>query len=518
MLDQMHQPPAEMVARAYVDAEGYAACTRPRSPTRTPSGASRAADRLDQALYPGQEHFLRLPRRLDQVVRGRQAQRLGQLHRPPPRDPRRPDRDHLGERRPERRRAHHLPPAPRRGLEVRQRAADPRREEGRPRRALPADDPRRPPTPCSPAPASAPSTPSSSPASPPTRCARASRTPAPSSSITADEAPRGGRRTPLKANADKALAGLDGVRQLVVRRTGGDVALGPGRDIWLHEAMETVDGALRAGRDGRRGPALHPLHLRLDRQAQGRGAHHRRLSRLRRDDPPVRLRLPRRRHLLVHRRRRLGHRPQLHRLRPAGQRRDHADVRGRARPSPTPARFWAGLRQAQGQHLLHRPDRDPRPDGPGPRVGRQARPLEPAPPRLGRRADQPRGLELVRRGRRPGKLPDRRHLVADRDRRHPDHAAARRDPDQARLGDQALLRRAAGGARPATGAEITETEAEGVLAHRGQLARPDAHDLRRPRSASSTPTSASTRATTSPATAAAATPTATTGSPAASTT
>ena len=30
--------------------------------------------------------------------------------------------------------------------------------------------------------------------------------------ITADEAPRGGRRTPLKTNADKALAGLDGVQ------------------------------------------------------------------------------------------------------------------------------------------------------------------------------------------------------------------------------------------------------------------------------------------------------------------
>ena len=58
--------------------------------------------------------------------------------------------------------------------------------------------------------------------------------------ITADEAPRGGRRTPLKTNADKALAGLDGVKQLVVRRTGGDVPWDPARDTWLHEAMETV--------------------------------------------------------------------------------------------------------------------------------------------------------------------------------------------------------------------------------------------------------------------------------------
>ncbi|MEM6945525.1 MAG: AMP-binding protein, partial [Pseudomonadota bacterium] len=42
--------------------------------------------------------------------------------------------------------------------------------------------------------------------------------------ICADEAPRGGRKTPLKANVDKALAkcGAD-VKCLVVERTGGDV-------------------------------------------------------------------------------------------------------------------------------------------------------------------------------------------------------------------------------------------------------------------------------------------------------
>jgi acetyl-CoA synthetase len=58
--------------------------------------------------------------------------------------------------------------------------------------------------------------------------------------ITADEAPRGGRHTPLKANADKALEGLTGVKQLVVRRTGGDIAWNPDRDSWLHEEMERV--------------------------------------------------------------------------------------------------------------------------------------------------------------------------------------------------------------------------------------------------------------------------------------
>jgi len=59
--------------------------------------------------------------------------------------------------------------------------------------------------------------------------------------VTADEAPRGGRATPLKANVDKALGkcGPD-VRCLVVRRTGGDVAMTPGRDAWYHDEVERV--------------------------------------------------------------------------------------------------------------------------------------------------------------------------------------------------------------------------------------------------------------------------------------
>ncbi len=58
--------------------------------------------------------------------------------------------------------------------------------------------------------------------------------------ITADEAPRGGRNTPLKANADKALAKLPGVKMLVVRHTGGSVAWDPARDTWLDEAEKGV--------------------------------------------------------------------------------------------------------------------------------------------------------------------------------------------------------------------------------------------------------------------------------------
>ena len=49
--------------------------------------------------------------------------------------------------------------------------------------------------------------------------------------ITADEAPRGGRNTPLKSNADKALLHCsDSVQCLVVKRTGGQTTWIEGRD------------------------------------------------------------------------------------------------------------------------------------------------------------------------------------------------------------------------------------------------------------------------------------------------
>ena len=51
--------------------------------------------------------------------------------------------------------------------------------------------------------------------------------------VTADEGCRGGKRVPLKANVDIALAECPGVEAVVVvRRTGGTVAMQEGRDLW----------------------------------------------------------------------------------------------------------------------------------------------------------------------------------------------------------------------------------------------------------------------------------------------
>ncbi len=59
--------------------------------------------------------------------------------------------------------------------------------------------------------------------------------------ITADEAPRGGRKTPLKSNADAALLHCsDKVRCLVVKHTGGQTTWIQDRDVDVLALMETA--------------------------------------------------------------------------------------------------------------------------------------------------------------------------------------------------------------------------------------------------------------------------------------
>jgi acetyl-CoA synthetase len=56
--------------------------------------------------------------------------------------------------------------------------------------------------------------------------------------ITSDYSLRGKKQIPLKANADKGLAGCPNVKTcIVVKRTGGDIDWNEGRDVWYHEAV-----------------------------------------------------------------------------------------------------------------------------------------------------------------------------------------------------------------------------------------------------------------------------------------
>ncbi len=58
--------------------------------------------------------------------------------------------------------------------------------------------------------------------------------------VTADEAPRGGRVTPLKANVDKAMDICGDVTTLVVERTNGNVGMKEGRDHSYSAAMASA--------------------------------------------------------------------------------------------------------------------------------------------------------------------------------------------------------------------------------------------------------------------------------------
>ncbi|MGC6401795.1 acetate--CoA ligase [Sphingomonas sp. FW199] len=59
--------------------------------------------------------------------------------------------------------------------------------------------------------------------------------------ITADQGCRGGKRVPLKANVDAAASRAPVLeRVIVIRATGGEVAMTKGRDVWYHEAAAGV--------------------------------------------------------------------------------------------------------------------------------------------------------------------------------------------------------------------------------------------------------------------------------------
>jgi len=59
--------------------------------------------------------------------------------------------------------------------------------------------------------------------------------------VTADEAPRGGKNTPLKVNVDEALSICGDVKTLVVERTGSKVIMKPTRDYSYVEQMKKAN-------------------------------------------------------------------------------------------------------------------------------------------------------------------------------------------------------------------------------------------------------------------------------------
>jgi len=65
--------------------------------------------------------------------------------------------------------------------------------------------------------------------------------------LTADEGLRGGKTVPLKANVDEALDECPSVEKVIVlKRTGAEVSMTPGRDIWWDKAIAAVSDACPA--------------------------------------------------------------------------------------------------------------------------------------------------------------------------------------------------------------------------------------------------------------------------------
>ena len=145
--------------------------------------------------------------------------------------------------------------------------------------------------------------------------------------ITADGGYRRGGIVPLKQNVDEALKGRTTIKRVIVfQRAGNEIHIEEGRDVWWQRELEYVDAncppvALESE---------HPLYILYTSGSTGKpkgilhttggylvGIHTsaKYVFDLREDDI-----------LLVHRRYRLGHRPQLRRLRSAGRGRDHLDV------------------------------------------------------------------------------------------------------------------------------------------------------------------------------------------------
>ena len=130
------------------------------------------------------------------------------------------------------------------------------------------------------------------------------------------------------------------------------------------------------------------------------------------------------------------------------------DVRGHA-GHPAPGPLVGDHPEVPGHDPLLRADRDPHVHEVGRRHPGEVRPVQSLRVLgLGRRADQPRGLDLVPAAHRRRPHPGRRHLVADRDRLHHDLPAAGRDRGQARRGDD--------GRCPASSADVVDDDGKPV--------------------------------------------------------
>jgi acetyl-CoA synthetase len=247
--------------------------------------------------------------------------------------------------------------------------------------------------------------------------------------ITADEGVRGGRPIPLKANTDAALKKCPTVETVfVVKRTGGSIDWVDGRDVWYGEACEAVSPdcapeemnaedplfiLYTSGSTGKPKGVLHTTGGYLVYAAMSHeyvfDYHDGDIYWCTADVGWV-----------------TGHTYIVYGPLANGA----ITLMFEGVPNyPDFSRFWQVCDKHEVNIFYTAPT--------------AIRALTQVDPPLGhgRRADQSGSLGVVLQRCRRGPQPDRRYLVADRDRGNPDHAAARRHRTETRLGHAALLRR-----------------------------------------------------------------------------
>ena len=254
--------------------------------------------------------------------------------------------------------------------------------------------------------------------------------------ITQDEAWRRGTTVPLKKTTDEAVADSPSVKNVIVlRRTGGDVPMQEGRDHWWHELATDESDCPCEPMDAE--DLLYLLYT-SGTTAKPKGIAHTTAGYL--------VGVATTHHYIFD-------------IKPDSVYWCAADVGWVTGHSyivygplcngttgvmyegtpdfPDKDRWWEIVERYKVD-ILTGADGDPLAHEMGAGVRAEARPLVAAPARLGRRADQPGGLGLVPRAHRRRSLPDRRHVVADRDGNDPDHAAAGHHDARAWLGDAAV--------------------------------------------------------------------------------
>ena len=247
--------------------------------------------------------------------------------------------------------------------------------------------------------------------------------------ITADEGLRGGKKVPLKANVDAALTqhALPTVEKVVVvKRTGAKVAWTPGRDVAYEDLMAAASADCAPTPVG----AEDPLFILYTSGSTGKpkGVLHTTGGYLVHAAYTFES-------VFDHREDDVfwctadvgwvtGHSYVVYGPLACGA----TSLMFEGVPNyPGPGPLLADLRQASGHHLLHGAHRDPRADARRRELGQPTLAAVHPPARQRGRADQSGGVGVVPPCGRRAPLPGRGHVVADGNRRHPHHAAARRN-------------------------------------------------------------------------------------------